>query len=170
MEIYAIPLDGEWTLKDFTDFFHLYGEVYSLCFLLTTAPNLPDRFAAALVRYPWKGGYSAVNFYDDIYGMLGRANRPGVKSIRYASPGLLELSAVVIVATNLRRIVEQFTKSGHAINDLYSSIYKGLIDRKLLRLDVREKELDISRENSTLSILLTQSFRARFRFQNPTPS
>jgi hypothetical protein len=143
-ETYRIELDGKWLLKDFSEFFHIYTEVYSLCFSLVGPPALEGRYPELLRRYPWRGGYSAVNFYDDLYVEMGRRYRPNVKAIQYASPGYLELSLLVIVATNIKRIVKQLTKSGEAINNLYTSIHKGLAERKLLRLDVRSKELDLA--------------------------
>ena len=131
VEIYRIQLDGEWLLKDFSEFFHIYSEVYSMCFLLTVPVSSEERFEELLARYPWKGGYSAVNFYDDLYREVGKANRPSVKEIQYASPGHISLLLLPGAAYAIRKIIEQFTKSGESINALYHSIYKSLLERKL---------------------------------------
>ncbi len=147
-DLYRIEIDGKWLVKDFSDFFHLYNEVYSLYFLLGVAESSEDRVKGALARYLWRGGYSVVNFYDDLFIYLGEENRPEVSSIQYASPGYIELSIAVAVAMNIRRIVEQFTRAGHAINDLYHSVYKDLQARKLLSLDVRGRELELSKKEA----------------------
>ena len=141
---YSIAIDGEWLVQDFSDFFHYYNEVYSLYFLLLSPTIDPGRTMELMSRYPWKGGYSAVNFYDDIYVAMGKSNRPKVTAIQFASPGTVDLLLWLGVATLVAKIVNQMAKTGHVINDLYHSIYTSLQKRKLLSLDVRERELDIS--------------------------
>jgi hypothetical protein len=51
-----------------------------------------------------------VNFYNDLDRSLGRRGRPRVKSIRYASPGAIEIAAIAGVALSIRHIVEEFFK------------------------------------------------------------
>lgn len=164
---YRIEIDGKWLLRDFSDLFHLYNEVYSLYFLLDVSDESEPRVKEALARYPWKGGYSVVNFYDDLFIYLGEENRPAVRAIQYASPGYIELSIAVVVAMNIRRIVEQFTRAGHAINDLYHSIYKDLQARKLLSLDVRERELELSKKEAEFVGVMYSQFAQALEIPHP---
>jgi hypothetical protein len=145
-ETYSIGLDGKWLLAEFSEFFHFYTEVYSLCFVLTYPLGPRNQLRDLLDRYPWRGGYSAVNFYDDLYHAMGKDYRPDVKSIRYSSPGELTLLVVLSVATNIRTIIEQLAKGGEAINNLYTAINKSLTERKLRNIDVRERELELSKK------------------------
>ena len=46
-----------------------------------------ERLHLAFLKYPWKGGYSAVNFYNDLYQALPPSAKPKVAGIRYNSHG-----------------------------------------------------------------------------------
>src|SRR5260221_596329 len=62
---HKIYMNGRWEIRDLYSFPHRYEEVYSFLYALaaTSAPQ-QDLFAELFHRYPWRGGYSAVNFYD----------------------------------------------------------------------------------------------------------
>jgi hypothetical protein len=164
---YRVAIEGDWLVKDFSDFFHYYSEVYSLYFLLLSPAIDPQRTTVLMSRYPWKGGYSAVNFYDDIYVAVGKSNRPRVAAIQFASPGTVDLILWLAVATLIARIVSQIAKTGHEINDLYHSIYTNLQQRKLLSLDVRERELDVTRRELEFIQSTYQTFAEALQVPNP---
>ena len=105
---HVISIDGEWLMADFSEFFHYYAQVYSLCLVLQPEEQSRSQFAEALARYPWRGGYSVVNFYQELDRVIGRPGRPRVRSIQYASPGAIEIAAVVGAAASVRHIVREF--------------------------------------------------------------
>jgi hypothetical protein len=142
---YRIRIDGRWTLVSLADFSKTYNQLYSFLYSLEFADELDrERLERAFMAYPWRGGYSAVNFYWNLYFLLPRAGRPVVKSITYSSPGILELALAVGVAMSLRRIVSNVLGAIRDGHSLYHDIYKGMQERKLLRIDVRRQELDLA--------------------------
>ena len=144
---YRVALDGKWSLSEFSDFFHVYAQAYSLSYAIVIDDDPSTQLVALIERFPWRGGYSTVNFYRDAFKMVPLRNRPEVTSIAYASPGTIDLALFLAAALNIRKIVKQLVKSGEYINSLYSSIHRGLQERRMLKLDIRERELELARRH-----------------------
>lgn len=142
-DTYTIWLDGRWSLKDFYTLPHVYGQVYAFQYaFMTDAEHIDkERLTFAFGAFPWQGGYSAVNFYNVLSTQIPRQYRPKVISIRYASPGFLELGVYVAAAVSIGHIIRIFVRSGKDLHSLYNDIYKGLQERKLLRMKVRDEQL-----------------------------
>jgi hypothetical protein len=146
---YRILIDREWLLTDLYRFPHVYFQVYSLIGALQGLKDESvdwERVTGAFYRYPWRGGYSAVNFYQNLYAAIPKTARPRIAAIRYESPGYIDLALWTLIAVSIKRMVKAIVDSAGAINDLYTSIYKGLHDRRLMRLDLKEKELQLTRQ------------------------
>lgn len=145
---YRISLDGDWSLSDLYEFPHTYAQLYSLLYVLEfAAEDIDDeRIESAFRSHPWRGGFSALNFYKQLGRIVPIRDRPRINSIRFESPGWLELTLAVAIASNIERLVEAFSKSGRHLNTLYKDIYKGLHQRKLMRIKVRRQEIALRRE------------------------
>jgi hypothetical protein len=158
--IYRISIDGKWDLADLSSF-HTYNQVYSLLYSLH-APIPSDTSDGAITKvqdeeqlerlqytftaFPWNGGWSAVDFYENLYRLIPREDRPHVKSIRYSSPGVLELTLVLLIAQNAKTLISNIAHSIREMNKTYQAIYKGLQDRKLLRIKVKREKLKLAAE------------------------
>jgi hypothetical protein len=144
-ENYTIPIAGNWTLEDLYVFPRTYEQVYFLVYSL--APDHSDREAERIARayesLPWQGGYSAVSFYNQLKYITPKRERPAVVSIEYSSPGWIELALILSAALNVQQIVKSIAKSLGYANNVYNDIIKGMQQRKILRLEVREKELEL---------------------------
>ena len=148
MKSYKININGEWAVEDLYLFAHTYNQIYSFFYTLDFNNNDIDREKLEITyrAHPWYGGYSAVNFYHYLWSMTPKKHRPKIISMHLASPGWFELGLVVAVASNLERIIKACAKSTIHINDAYNQIYKGLQERKLLRIKVKKEELSLRRE------------------------
>lgn len=148
---YKINIDGEWLLEDLYLLPHTYSQVYGFIYSLseTNKPNsndfddIDERIFFTYTSQPWRGGYSAVNFYNYLKNLVPHKHRPKIKAIHYESPGFIELILFVPVAKAISLIIKSFCESITAIHELYNSIYKGMKERKLLQMDVRKKELEL---------------------------
>src|SRR4051812_42514362 len=99
---YRIQLDEKWSLVDLYEFPHAYTQVYAFIYSLTQTGRLSEAAVSEIYRrHPWRGGYSAVNFYGDLYCAMEEDHQPMVNAIEYASPGFLEMAALVAVATQI---------------------------------------------------------------------
>ncbi len=74
--------------------------------------------------------------------------RPQINSIQYASPGFIELSLLLEVAKDISIIVGCVSSAILAGNKTYSIIQKGIAERKLSKLDLRERERQLLEKES----------------------
>ncbi len=117
-----LALDGDWTLFEFSQFARTYSQVYSVLYALD--PRLSsdpedeefERIHHLFNAFPWRGGYSAVNFYESLRYRVPKQDRPVIKSIRYESPGWIELSLIVGVALSIKSMIACTTSPTH-VND-----------------------------------------------------
>jgi hypothetical protein len=166
--LYKITLDADWSLKDFYELPHVFAQVYALncAFLLARSADDSEQLVYGFSSYPWRGGYSAVNFYNALGNQIPLRLRPKVKSIQYASPGWIALSLLVPAALGIGKVIDAFVKSAGGVNALYTDIYKGMQDRKLMRLDVKQKELELAEAQLNFVVKSSQLLAEGLDFEN----
>jgi hypothetical protein len=145
---YRIELNGEWTFEDLYLFPRAYEQVYfffsSLDRDLTEVDR--ERIVHAYKAFPWRGGYSAINFFNQLTYATRRQARPTIIAIKKASPGFFDLGVWLATATALAVTVKQIASAIDAANTAYHNVYKGLQDRRLLRLRENHDKLEFDRE------------------------
>ena len=144
-DTYSIHIDGDWTLEDLYIFPHTFEQVYFVVQSLEADFDEFDRerIDHAYSSMPWRGGYSAVVFYNQLRYIAARRNRPTIVSIKYASPGWFELSLIVTVALSVGRIVKAIAASIDIANHTYHEIVKLMQERKLLRIKAEGEALKL---------------------------
>lgn len=161
-------MEGRWEIRDLYYFPHRYAEVYSFLYALAAA-DWPQRssFVAAFNRYPWRGGYSAVNFYDDLYEAIPRDQRPKIVRIEYASPGYIELGAVIVLVTQIDRILTTAMKTWDKLDKIYEGIHKRAMDRRLLRITLKEREQELTKDDVRFTIEACRELSAAIGLDDP---
>ena len=167
---YKIVMDGEWSLEDLYIFPHTYIHIYSFLYSflrpIEDFDDEDDRLVITYSAHPWRGGYSAVNFYNNLKYIVEPKHRPKIKSIQYASPGWLELTVLVGIALNIKKIVLCFTESANELNRSYNNIYKGMHDRKMMKIEAKRQSLLLSKEQSDFAIESANKFSQLLGFEN----
>lgn len=139
-------LDGKWELEELSDtikeYIQLYGFAYSLIPNLPTGKNADIEYIYA--KFPWRGGYSTVNFFNNLFHKIPKDLRPQVLRIQYASPGFIELNELLVVAGTVAGIVASVTLSIDRVHNLYRKIQRGCIEHKLAKIDLTKKELELN--------------------------
>ncbi len=150
--VYSIRLDGRWTLEDLYRFPRTYEQAYfALDALIPSESDIDfERVERAFEAFPWQGGYSAVNFYNQLKYATPVKGRPSIVAIQYASPGFINLALVLEQAQTLAAIVAAVAGSITVCNALYNKIMNDLQRRKLLRIEVERAQLSLSREELKL--------------------
>lgn len=145
---YRINIDGHWDLADLYVFPRAFEQAYYLFYSL-----LPDhdewdveRIEHAYSSFPWQGGYSAVNFYNQLKHIVPQRQRPELISFNYASPGVMELGLILAVAITVGRIVKSVASSINDINSTYTNIIRGMQERNIMRIEGRRRSLNLHRE------------------------
>jgi hypothetical protein len=146
-----LHLDGRWNLEDLSeatkDYTQLYGFAYSLLAELPTARR--EEIEYIYGKFPWRGGYSTVNFFNQIFHKIPPKLRPQVERIQYASPGFIELSEILLVAGTVAGIVAAVCAAINSAHDTYRRIQKGSVDNQLSKINLTKEQLDLSQRQLT---------------------
>jgi hypothetical protein len=143
--------------------------VYAFYYSLQQAEAVKDqdRLFYIFSAFPWRGGYSAVNFYNSLNSQIPVRLRPNVRSIQYASPGWIELSlAAVPAALAIGQAIDCFIKKNNDLNDLYQHIYKGFHERKLMQIDLKRKEMELSKEQVDFALDMSKKLSESLGFEH----
>lgn len=164
---YKILIDGRWDIRDLHSFPHRYAEVYSFLYALNPInPEADLQLKQIFQRYPWGGGFSAVNFYDNLYRVIPNEDRPTITRITYASPGFIELAAVAIVVSQIDKIFRKVVSAWNFADSVYDRIHKRAMARKLLRLKVKDRERKLTEKEITFAIEATKELADAIGIEN----
>jgi hypothetical protein len=165
---YPIRIDGKWSLEDLYVFPRAYEQVYFAVYSMLPGHDESDleRIHSAYRSFPWQGGYSAVNFYNQLKYVTPPKQRPQIVSIRYHSPGWIELALVLAVAVAVEKIIKSIGNSVGNANEVYGQIMRGMQERKLLRLEVKRKELDFKKAELEFIERASSSMARLFGFKD----
>ncbi|NOS70677.1 MAG: hypothetical protein HOP33_12195 [Verrucomicrobia bacterium] len=165
---HKIHIEGRWEIRDLYLFPHRYAEIYSFLYALSTAEKSEaNLFAQAFKRYPWQGGYSAVNFYDELYGAIPRQERPRIKRIEYASPGYIELGAVILLVTQIDKILTTAFKTWDKLDRIYDGIHKRYVRRRLAKINLRDRERKLSEDDLKFTVEACKELSEAIGLENP---
>jgi hypothetical protein len=135
--IHKIYIAGEWDIRDLYVFPYRYAQLYSFLYALVTAKNPKDNlFVEAAKRPPWEGGFSTINYYGEIYRLIPEEERPQIKRMEYASPGFIELGAVILIVTQIDRILTAAFSSWNKLDAIYDEIEKRKRKRQKEKIEV----------------------------------
>jgi hypothetical protein len=166
---YPIFIDRQWSLDDLHVFPKAYEQVYYAYEALLPKPDqmIDQRIARAFHAFPWRGGYSAVNFYNQLKFATPKRERPTVRAIKYNSPGFIELSLNISLALEIAAAVVTIAGSIGACNKLYHQIYTDSQKRKLLSLDLRSREIELANQELDFIIESNQKLSNLLQITSP---
>ena len=145
-DVTRLELDGRWDFEDLTqvsrEYIQLYGFAYSPLSTLSSARQGEIDYIYG--KFPWRGGFSTVNFFHQLFHKIPTALRPKVRSIQYASPGFIELQAILAVAVIVAGIVAAVCKSISVAHKTYRDIQKATAEHKLTQIDIAKKEVELT--------------------------
>jgi len=152
LDSYKIPIDGRWSLEDLYRFPRTFEQVYFAFEAIAPAESeeVEERITRTFAAFPWRGGYSAVDFYNQLKSATPPQRRPQISRINYSSPGIIELLLNADLAIQIGTVVTSIAGSIGICNKVYNSIHSDLQKRKLLRIEVERKKVELSREELRL--------------------
>ena len=146
-----LRLGGRWNLEELSNttksYTQLYGFAYSLMADLPTARR--EEIEYIYGKFPWRGGYSTVNFFNQLFHKIPPKLRPEVQRIQYASPGFIELSELLLVAGTVAGIVAAVCTAINSAHDTYRKIQKGSLEHELTKINLRKEQLDLTQRQIT---------------------
>lgn len=149
---YKILLDNNWSLEEFTTFTRLYFQNYSFIYCLedlSSSEIKPNSYKLerVLKEFKLRSGLSYVNIYTIFRDEIKKDERPDVKSIKYASPGWIELYLNIEVAIEVAKAMTIFLSSTATVIIAYKKLYKIFIDLHHLRKEKKNMSLKLDLEH-----------------------
>lgn len=149
---YKILLDNNWSLEEFTIFTRLYFQNYSFIYCLedlsfSETNSKSSKLERVLKEFQLRSGLSYVNIYTIFRDEIRKDERPDVKSIKYASPGWIELYLNYEVAIEIAKAITIFLTSTTAVVVAYKKLYKIFIDLHHLRKEKKNMSLKLDVEH-----------------------
>jgi hypothetical protein len=124
VKLKTVHIDGRWGIEDLRKFSDLVQDAYAFVFALTGAgaTSTRQRMEALFRKYPWRGGFSSVNFFDDLYRLIPASERAQIRRIQYASPGTIELKMDDGVANSIRGFVTSLNEPDSVSSKEYTEV------------------------------------------------
>ena len=157
--VYRISMDQSWQLDDLYRFPRSFAQTYAFAYCLETdlEPRDSERIDAAFAKYPWRGGYSIVNIYGVLQAQVPLRDRPRIRSIRYESPGWLELYLNLDPAVQVASSVAAIAGSLAVTTKAYASIQKTLYQIREQRERSKLKHLELSASQASALLKLSKN-------------
>ena len=141
--ILDIGINGRWDIQDLSEFPNKFADAYSFMFAMQDNVGLDDeRLHELFIRYPWRGGFSSVSFYNDLYHQIPRPQRLLVKEIHYASPGAMKITALPDLAKKIETLVIQVNANGMKVRAAFKELHEWMSEKEFLGTTHRDIKLD----------------------------
>ena len=143
----VVHIDGRWDIDDLNKFSNLVQDAYAFVYALNRNGNQKTRnvIAEQFHKYPWRGGFSSVNFFSEIYRAIPTDDRAKIRKIQYASPGTIEFTMKPEVSASIHDFVTNINSANSIARDSYNESRKYLRDKKWLgsaKIDLELKSQD----------------------------
>jgi hypothetical protein len=152
-------IDGEWDMPDLGLFYNRYSDVYYFVAVtdqyadenveLDRRKKTLDAFQDCL----FKGGFSYVNFYDDLGGNVSRSERLNIDKIKYESPGYVTIHGDQHYFDSLMKLIKRFLANRETAKQKYSELHNYLSKGKFLALTASS----FVNDDSTASYIMSKT-------------
>jgi hypothetical protein len=122
----------------------------------------------AYEAFPWQGGFSAVNFFNQLKYATPAGLRPMVIAIQKSSPGYLDLGLWLVTARMVAGLVRTIASTIDQCNTIYNNIVRGMQERKLLRIQVRREAIKFQQEELDFIKTSSKQMASLLGFRSPS--
>lgn len=150
-DVYPIYIDKKWFFDDFSLVERVFTQLYAFIYNLENVGGLvaEERVQQAFVSYPWRGGFSAVHFYDSLRNAIPSIHEPRVSSFKFASPGAIKLELLKEVASTTGDLIDHFGNNTDEIAKAYDEARKYLRNAGLLKIPDSDVNINLLVTDST---------------------
>jgi hypothetical protein len=166
--IYRINLDKKWKLEDLYEFPHAYYQVYAFYYCFSPDESLLniEHFNKKLENYKHDNQYRYINVYNRLQHYVPQQRRPIVSSIKYASPGWLDLILNPDLAFQIAKSVGIYLGLSITAAKTYSTIYKILGDINKERNKQKLDNYKLTKLQTEQLISMSKGFAELIGFEN----
>lgn len=144
----ALAIDGRWEMHEFGSFYQKYADVYALIATVkiwrddSTPDALRRVIKSEFTGKPFRGGFSYVHLFDDLFGRIPVQDRPSLKQVEYASPGFVRLRGERATFADMESVIKNYLGNRVEIVKKYLDLHSFLSRAKLLTLPGEKFESD----------------------------
>lgn len=126
----VVDIDGQWEISDLKLFSDSVQDCYSFGFALLGAAGkaTTKKINSLFHKHPWRGGFSSVNFFKELYHNIPNEDRAGIRQIAYASPGEIKFYMNGDVADSIRELVNLINEEDSPSLAAYKLTHRHLQD------------------------------------------
>lgn len=157
----VVDIDGQWEISDLKIFSDSVQDCYSFGYALleATGKATKNKITALFHKHPWRGGFSSVNFFKELYQNIPSQDRAEIKQIAYASPGEIKFYMNGDVADSIRKLVNLINEENSPSFKAYKETRRYLQD--LGWLGKSESDIELSaQEVNDLTVCLKSTCKA----------
>ncbi|WP_242201503.1 MULTISPECIES: hypothetical protein [unclassified Pseudomonas] len=134
-------LDLNWSLEELSEVTHNYTRVYGFAFsLLGDLRGSEERKVQHVYnKFPWRGGYSTVHFFNNLFKGIPENGKPEIEEIKYASPGYIELAVILEAAIHVGVMVAAVAVVYHTAFETYKNLHSRSSQMKLSDVDATDE-------------------------------
>lgn len=141
-----VDIDGRWGIGDLRKFSDLVEDCYGFGLALqgSFGAYSQSKVTELFQKYPWRGGFSSLNFFSELCTNIPIEKRAEVSKIQYASPGEIEFSMDGLVADSIRELILDINEPESEAQKTYKETHRWLEDKRWLSKSGIELFLDAS--------------------------
>jgi hypothetical protein len=139
-QIENLAIDGQWEMSEFGKFYQKYADIYALISSVkrwsdhATPDNVKQRIKNEFTDKPFKGGSSYLHLFDGLLEKLPAVDRPSLRQVEYASPGMVSLRGQDITFADVKNVVKNYLGHRTELAKRYDKLYRYLSKAGLLPL------------------------------------
>lgn len=144
-------LDGDWNTQELAELYRRVRDTHALIYLYSE--DTKTKFRPA----PFKGGFSTINFYQQIKGYIPAKARVSERAIHYSSPGFVAFRGDVVTLGILRNVLDTVRENADALSEQNRELSRYLRDQGLNEEDVSattEQESEMAKHAEAMLLLI----------------
>lgn len=144
-------LDGDWNTQELAELYRRVRDTHALIYL--HSEDTKTKFRPA----PFKGGFSTINFYQQIKGYIPAKARVSERAIHYSSPGFVAFRGDVVTLGLLRDVLNTVRENEDALGEENRALSRFLRDEGLNEEDASataEQETEMAKHAAAMLALI----------------
>jgi len=114
---YSVIIERELTIEDWRGFFRMFSCAYAFAY------NIIALRSERIKGHPWRGGFSAMHFWDELLRYIPAEDYPTAMAMHYASPGFVRFKLDSGIAREVGRLVAKYSRDYEPIRNAMMNLY-----------------------------------------------
>ncbi len=132
--VVKVEMDGRWDIENLLDFADSIRDSYSFFYVVAHAGSENTEYLERIVAdHFWRGDIPSHRLRERLYSAVPDDEGLKIRSIRYSSPGFMELAGLLGALLLAGKVVNTWLDASSKMVKIYGDVNKFFEDRKHLR-------------------------------------